>query len=126
MIFMRGTVARFVTAATMKAMEEARVDDSQRDRLEAQQMQAYELSLPKWNVARAMDACSGHGTTIEEITQRGPGGTLKKKRTVVLWRAAIFLDMRNTGMSYPEIADAFGLQHSTVIAALKRKGTHAS
>lgn len=38
------------------------------------------------------------------------------------WRAAVWAEMRRAGYSYLEIAEACGCSHSSVIAALRRKG----
>ena len=51
---------------------------------------------------------------------RGLAGT--KKKPVIERRTAIAKGLRDAGFSYPEIADALGMDHSGVLLMMKREG----
>jgi hypothetical protein len=65
------------------------------------------------------NACIVAGTTIEHVTAKSTLGTLLRGGDRVAKRREVFAILRRAGYSLPEIAAAFGTNHSTVMTSLK-------
>jgi chromosomal replication initiation ATPase DnaA len=77
------------------------------------------LALARW-------LCREVGTTVEELTDRNHGrhvcrrGSLPYLRGLVWWLIRQRMDGDRRRWSYPQIARAFGVRHTTVLTAVKR------
>lgn len=78
---------------------------------------------PTGNALRVMHkACAAHGTVASIIFARasGRGDKYRRTREFIDLRAKVWAEMRRAGLSWPEIGDATGTAHSTVIEGAGR------
>lgn len=94
-----------------------RADIAASKQRQADQMHAIGYATHMGNALES--ACKSVGVDLEWIMQRSTFGTLLRGQGRSEKRADVFRIMRARGYSYPEIALAFGTNHSTVMTALK-------
>ena len=59
--------------------------------------------------------CNARGVSIGQVVNRD------KHHVFVKMRAILAKDMRNAGYSYPEIGQAMGLHHTSIMSMFKKK-----
>ena len=76
------------------------------------------LHIRRGAIRAAWDSLVGN---LDEVTDYNARGGLLRDHDALQAREAMYLRMHDKGFSYPEIGKAFGVSHSTVIPAVRRR-----